>query len=677
MAEESLVGSINTPQRGDQDLTHNIILPVAAMGVIGLVLIVFLIFLAARWQDGNATERSLRIAVSMLDGMHREIARTAVDYGRNLDLSPGLDPDNGQLWLDDHLGKPVTDTHGYDWIMVVDGDNHALYAMHHGQRVSNDFAQAASPAIARLIELARDRRTDGATPRSGLGKIDGAIHFAAVIALEAETGATRSAAPVLLFARHLSDRSLEELSARSGLSDLHLRLADPNQLSQAIPLISADGEPLGGITWAIDNSGRQVFHKALLMILLSTPGMTVLAWAFVRRARDTVVIAMQREQALHQERERAQRYLAIVRNVIVALDRDLRVTLINDRGCTILGRDCDWIVGRDWIETAVAKDQQAHVREMLTAILNGSSTGAERVEYQVVTADGALRTVAWNTTTLSDDFGGVSGVLSSGDDVTEQRRIEAKTRQQESELAHFLRLGTMGEMATGLAHELNQPLAAIRNYAQGSMRRVKRGNVDIDELVGALEQVNRQATRAGEIIKRIRGFVRKTTPERTATDIKIAINDVADMVGADVRRLDVALTLDLASDMPPVSADLIQIEQVILNLARNGLEALSADNLETRNLTISAELQSSDTMLISVEDTGPGIDPEELEHLFDPFYTTKSNGLGMGLSISRSIVEAHNGKLWAEAILNGGTAFRFTLPVAAAPETVTMGSQDV
>lgn len=676
MAEESLVGNISSPQRGGQDLTHNIILPVAAMGVIGLVLIVFLIFLAARWQDGNATERSLRIAVSMLDGMHREIARTAVDYGRNLDLSEGLDPEGGQAWFDENLGKPVSETHGYDWIMVVDGDNRALYAMHRGRRVATDFAGAASPAIARLVELSRDRRTDGATPRSGLGKIDDAIHFAAVIALQSETNATRSAPPVLLFARNLSDRSLDELSARSGLSDLRLRLADPGQLSQAIPLISADGEPLGGITWTIDNSGRQVFHKALLMILLSTPGMTVLAWAFVRRARDTVVIAMQREQALHHERERAERYLAIVRNIIVALDRDLRVTLINDRGCAVLGRDRDWIVGRDWIDTAVAKDQRSEVRTALTAMLGEAPSNQERVEYQVVTADGALRTIAWNTTNLNDDFGEVTGVLSSGDDVTEQRRIEAKTRQQESELAHFLRLGTMGEMATGLAHELNQPLAAIRNYAQGSMRRVKRGNVDINELAGALEQVNHQATRAGEIIKRIRGFVQKTTPERTATDINVAINDVTDMVGADVRRLDVALTLQIADELPPVHADLIQIEQVILNLVRNGLDALSDDALEKRQLTIGAELQSDDTMMISIEDSGSGIDPDHIEHLFDPFYTTKSNGLGMGLSISRSIVEAHNGTLWAEAIPNGGTVFRFTLPVASAPANATMGSQD-
>jgi len=667
---------MSPPKRGDQDLTHNIILPVAAMGVIGLVLIVFLIFLAARWQDGNATERSLRLAVSMLDGMHREIARTAVDYGHNLSLDDGLDAEGGLAWLDDHLGKPVSETHGYNWIMLINGDNRSLYAMHNGRRVTVDFGAAASPAIDRLVALTREARRDRANPRSGLGEIGGAIHFAAAIALQPEIDRDASRAPVLLFAKQLNDRSLDELSATSGLSDLRLRLANPDQLNEAIPLISADGKPLGGITWTIDNSGRQVFHKALLMILLSTPGMIVLAWAFVRRARDTVVFAIQRDEALHHERERAERYLAIVGNVIVALDRDLRVTLINDRGCSVLGRERDEIVGQDWIAIAIAKDQQTDVRGMLNALIGEAPSAAERAEYQIVTADGALRTVAWNTTTLNDDFGSVNGLLSSGDDVTEQRRIEAKTRQQESELAHFLRLGTMGEMATSLAHELNQPLAAIRNYAQGSTRRVQRGKVDIDEIVGAMEQVNRQATRAGEIVKRIRGFVRKTAPERTDIDINSAIKDVADMVGTDVRQLDVSMTLDLNDALPPVNADLIQIEQVILNLARNGLEALNSDRAQDRRLIICSEARQDNTVMISVHDTGVGVDAEDLESLFDPFFTTKSDGLGMGLSISRSIVEAHNGTLWAEAIPGRGTVFRFTLPMASAPVTATMGLRD-
>jgi len=667
---------MSPPKRGDQDLTHNIILPVVAMGVIGLVLIVFLLFLAARWQDGNATERSLRIAVSMLDGMHRQIARTAVDYGRNLNLGTELNTDGGSAWLDQHLGRPVSETHGYDWIVLIDGDNRALYSMHNGKRVTVDFNEAVSPAIVQLVTLARDTRRDGANPTSGLGEIGGAIHFAAMIALRASAEPASGVVPVLLFARQLNDRSLDELSATSGLSDLRLRLADPTELNQAIPLISADGVPLGGITWTIDNSGRQVFNKALLMILLSTPGMTVLAWAFVRRARDTVVIAMQREQALHHERERAERYLAIVGNIIVALDRDLRVTLINDRGCAILGRDRAWVIGKDWIEAAVEQGQQADVRAMLQALISEASSAAERAEYQIVTADGALRTVAWNTTTLDDDLGTVGGLLSSGDDVTEQRRIEAKTRQQETELAHFLRLGTMGEMATGLAHELNQPLAAIRNYAQGATRRVKSGNVNVEELLGAMEQVNRQATRAGEIIKRIRGFVRKKTPERAAIDINMAIKDVADMVGADVRRLEVNLALDLAEDLPPVNADLVQIEQVILNLARNSLEALSDDGTPNRRLIIGSERRPDNTVMISVHDTGMGVDIDDLESLFDPFYTTKTDGLGVGLSISRSIVEAHHGTLWAETVPGQGTVFRFTLPTASVPIAARMGLHD-
>ena len=266
--------------------------------------------------------------------------------------------------------------------------------------------------------------------------------------------------------------------------------------------------------------------------------------------------------------------------------------------------------------------------------------------------------------------------------IVERRRAEDMARQRQAELAHAVRLNTMGEMASGFAHELNQPLSAITNYAQGCVRRLEKGlgstlrpgnnasalrdEGEVEALRDAMEQVSAQAGRAAKIIRRIRSFVRKEQPKHTRVDVNALIRDVADFTQAEFDRSEVLIGLDLGRSLPPVEADAVQIEQVILNLIRNGIEAMNdvrgRRRLDIATRPVSGEVAGGGGVRVSVRDRGQGIPADTMDHIFDPFVTTKPGGLGLGLSISQSIIEAHGGRLTAESPAGGGTRFRFTLP---------------
>ena len=249
-------------------------------------------------------------------------------------------------------------------------------------------------------------------------------------------------------------------------------------------------------------------------------------------------------------------------------------------------------------------------------------------------------------------------------DVTERKRIEAEARQHQAELSYLLRLSTVGEMAAGLAHELNQPLAAITNYAKGCARRIVSSAGKPSQIVPALEEIAAQAMRAGDIIRRLRNLSRKGEVRREPVDVNELVREVARFVDAEAHERAVRLQLDLAPQLPQVCADAIEMEQVILNLVRNGLEAVSGVEGGARELLLRTTA-ADDTLEIAISDTGEGLAADVAEKMFDPFFSTKPGSLGMGLSISRSIVEAHGGRLWATPNLPRGTTFRFTLPVTS------------
>ncbi len=224
----------------------------------------------------------------------------------------------------------------------------------------------------------------------------------------------------------------------------------------------------------------------------------------------------------------------------------------------------------------------------------------------------------------------------------------------------------MGEMAAGLAHEINQPLGAIANYAQGCTRRLRVGSVDGAELLPIVEEIAHEALRAGETIRRLRDLVRKEGPQQVAVDLNALIRESTRIIRSEALQSGIRVELALASDLPPVTCDSIQIEQVLLNLLLNGVEAVQTSDNGERSLTITSAAAGAAGIEVAIRDTGGGV-PDPPTDVFKPFFTTKPNGLGMGLSISRSIIEAHGGRCGATRNADHGSTFRFTLLLERAP----------
>ena len=275
-------------------------------------------------------------------------------------------------------------------------------------------------------------------------------------------------------------------------------------------------------------------------------------------------------------------------------------------------------------------------------------------------------------------------------DITERRRAEEELRQKEAslreaqtELAHVSRLTTMGELAASIAHEVNQPLAGIVTNANASLRWLAGPYPDLNEARAAVGRIIRDGNRAGEIIGRLRALANKAPPQKEWLDLNETIGEVIAMARSEIRRNRVSLQTHLANDLPLIPGDRIQLQQVVLNLLINAIEAMSGVRDGLREVGVRSEkvldiagrseegtLENKALthaewthVLVAVGDSGPGLDPEGIDRLFDAFYTTKSQGMGMGLAISRSIVEAHGGRLWAMANLSQGAVFQFTLPV--------------
>jgi signal transduction histidine kinase len=252
----------------------------------------------------------------------------------------------------------------------------------------------------------------------------------------------------------------------------------------------------------------------------------------------------------------------------------------------------------------------------------------------------------------------------------EQARVEAvleetRARQHQAELAHASRLSTLGEMAAGLAHELNQPLAAIVSWATGCLVRIEAGTADVDTLARVVSEISDEALRAGEVLRRIREFARSGEMRRERIDPNELVMSASRLARGDASEQGVSVWFELGREVPTVEVDRVQIEQVILNLFLNAFEAMSQTRRGERRLLVTTVAADADSIEVAIGDSGDGIPPAMEQKIFDPFFTTKEAGLGLGLAISRRIVEAHGGRLWATPNAGRGTTFHFTLPVAA------------
>ncbi len=249
-------------------------------------------------------------------------------------------------------------------------------------------------------------------------------------------------------------------------------------------------------------------------------------------------------------------------------------------------------------------------------------------------------------------------------DVSIRKHREQQDKEHLDELAHVTRLGLMGEMASGIAHEVNQPLSAISSYTQVSLNLINAENPDLVNLTEVLYKTQQQALRAGRIIHRMREFVKSHAKHRSTADINSLIHEAVSLCIADLKQNGIKLTFELESNLPPIYVDQVQIEQVIINLLRNSIDALKTlPAKQQRQLAIHSRLTLNNSIQVRVKDNGPGLDTDQQQRILTPFYTTKADGMGMGLSISRSLIEAHEGTLHFNSQSGKGTTFYFILPI--------------
>src|SRR5262245_63971316 len=304
------------------------------------------------------------------------------------------------------------------------------------------------------------------------------------------------------------------------------------------------------------------------------------------------------------------------------------------------------------------------IRTMLAELFERAFRGEHVQVESAMPGDGGERHFLLSIHPIVEN-GVVTGATAFSKDITERKHAEEQARQHQAHLAHVLRLNTMGEMAAGFAHEINQPLGAIANYAQGCTRRLREGAIDGAGLLPIIEEMGHEALRAGEIIRRLRDLVRKEDPQQAPVDLNALIRESTRIIEPEALQSGIRVELALAPDLPPVTCDSIQIEQVLLNLLLNGVEAMQTSGNGERSLTITTAAAGTASIEVAIRDSGNGV-PDPPADVFKPLFSTKPNGLGMGLSISRSIIEAHGGRLWAARNADHGSTFRFTLPLERA-----------
>ena len=288
-------------------------------------------------------------------------------------------------------------------------------------------------------------------------------------------------------------------------------------------------------------------------------------------------------------------------------------------------------------------------------------------QYRIQLPDGRTRWIAARGRGLYLS-GAASDMLGVLLDITERKSVEEETQRHRQELAHVSRVSIMGELSASMAHELNQPLTAILTNAQAAQRFMASGNVDLDEFREILKDIAYDTTRARDVIRHLRALVKKSEPDFTPLEVGETISEVVGFLHGDIVARNVRLDLQLQPDLPAVWGDRVQLQQVMINLLLNAFDALNGNPVSERLVTVVTSRPSPKFVQVTVQDTGTGIATDKLESIFEPFYTTKREGMGMGLSVTRSIIELHGGRLWAENNPDRGASFRFTLPTEESVE---------
>ena len=370
------------------------------------------------------------------------------------------------------------------------------------------------------------------------------------------------------------------------------------------------------------------------------------------------------EETLRNERNFVAAVVSTVSALIVVLDPHGHIVRFN-RACEkASGYAFEDVAGKEIRTLGLfsSEDMDAVERDLvaLCSGLQRSITSERPWRHR----DGAMRLISWSKTALANARGEADFIIAAGIDVTEQRRAEDQARLRLVELTALHRLHTVGELGGIFAHEINQPLAAIAAHSEAGMQRLRRADASPESAIEDFKHISNQAQRAGTIIKTLRSFLAKDTGKTVALDLCVVVEAACRLVTAEARTNRVSVVVDCAKGVPPILAEPVKIEHVLVNLIRNGIEAIRDARMKKGSITVSTAVTGDGMACVTVVDSGPGLDELRIETIFEPFNSTKAEGLGLGLVISRSLVEQAGGRLWADARRNAGV-FHFTVPLAS------------
>jgi PAS domain S-box-containing protein len=433
-------------------------------------------------------------------------------------------------------------------------------------------------------------------------------------------------------------------------TDSYLRLNHVRSVL-CLPLVK-QGE-LSGILYLENSLASHVFTPARIAVL------TVLS--------SQAAISLQNTRLYNDLAEREARIRRLVDANIIGIaigDLDGHIREANDTFLRIVGYDRDDLATRRlrWTDLTPPEQLDNDARRGIPELrMEGT---LQPYEAEFVRKDGRRVPVLVGGALFQE---GGSECVAFLLDLSERKRAEEALRELEADLAHMNRLSVMGELAASLAHEVKQPIGSARNNARAALNFLNKRSPDLREVREALDCVVGDADRAADIIDRLRDHIKKAPPRRDWFDLNNAIDEIIALAHSAINKNEVTAQTRLRGGLFPVQGDRVQLQQVVLNLILNAVEAMRSVEAGERELLITTDLSQTDGALVAVKDSGPGIDPEQLKRVFEAFYTTKSSGVGMGLSICRSIIHAHGGRLWVEPNKPRGAIFQFTLPAEKAP----------
>lgn len=446
----------------------------------------------------------------------------------------------------------------------------------------------------------------------------------------------------------------------------------------AIPIVSASVLLRPWVSFLMAG----VSSLTIIFMAMSEPGLSpnviamlgffvlaMVSWVSSRILETSLQYSRMTGQKLEAERQKVQKYLDIAGVILIVLDKDSNVQLINKKGCEILGYAEEEILGRNWFDTFLPESIRKDVSPVFQNLFEGKMTISEYYENPILTSSGEERIIAWHNTIITDGKGTIDGTLSSGEDITDQKQdreelkkysekleqmVEERTRElheAQEELVRKEKLAILGELAGGIGHELRNPLGALKNAAYFLKMALDTPDPEVMETLDILEK---EVATSERIITSLLDFARPRKPIRAKTPLITVIKDA-------LSRISIPDTVTVVTHMnralPPLSIDPQQLTQVFENLVLNGVQAMPEGGV----LTVSSDLNHG-TVVVSVADTGEGFSKETQEKLFEPLFTTKVRGIGLGLAISKTLVEAHGGTIEAASIPGEGSTFTVILP---------------